>query len=198
LKGEKNVKTMKFVLAMACVLGLAASCFAQSADTNAVTNRMSGMQAAKARVQALKAAQAKVHEQSSAETPVAAGLVSGTLTFTVTISLHPGFPSTSKIYCYIDASTNEYSAEPTGSFDANAYVTATISGSTATCTTSIKYGWWLASPSTDSLDEYVDIYTIYGTYGTAPYWENTSDWTNSVTGVPASGSTTSVKVSTAL
>ena len=192
------MKTMKLFFAMACVLGLAASCFAQSADTSARTNRISGVQAAKARIEAIKAAQAKVHEQSSAETPsetpVAAGLVSGTLSFTVTISLHPGFPSTSKIYCFIEASTEE----SPGSFNANGYVQASISGSTATCSTSLKYGWWLATPSSDFLSEYVDVYTIYGTYGTAPYWENTSDWYNTVTGVPASGSTTSVKVSTAI
>jgi len=81
---------------MACMLGLAASCFAQNADTNVSTKKTSGIQAARAAAaRALKAP-----GQSSEEVPaVAATLTSGAFVFTITIDLHPGFPTSDKIYC---------------------------------------------------------------------------------------------------
>jgi hypothetical protein len=191
---EKNVKTMKFFFAMACVLGLAASCFAQNADINVPTKKTSGIHAARAA--ALRAL--KAHDQSSEEAPPTTSPTTGTLVFTITIDLHPGFPSNAKLYCSASADTSEYTAPPDVSFSADGYAQATISGTTATCSITLKYGWLLATPKTDTLGLGVDVSVVFGTEGIAPYWVNQSVWSNSVSGVPASGSTTPVKVTTAI
>ena len=184
------MKTMKLFFAMACVLGLTASCFAQNADTNATTRKTSGIQAARAA--ALRAL--KAHDQSSTEVPAAASLVSGTFAFTITINLHPGFPTQDKIYCSAYADTYE----APGSFSADGNVLATISGSTATCKINLTYGWWLGSPASDPVSLGVDVFSTYGTYGTIPYWDNESSWGGSLASVPASGSITTEKISTSL
>jgi len=187
------VKTMKFFFAMACVLGVAASCFAQSADKNVSTQKTSGIQAA--RTAALRTL--KAHDQSSEGAPPAASPTTGTFAFTITIDLHPGFPN-EKIYCLASADTNEYTSLPDVGFSANGYVQATVSGSTATCSINLKYGWLLNTPKTDILTLVVEVSAVYGTEGTAPFWVNDSTWSNAVTGIPASGSTTPIKVTTAL
>ena len=97
------MKTMKFFFAMACVLGLAASCFAQNADTNAPTNNAPGIQ--RARDAALRAL--KAHDQGPAEVPATTTPTTGTLVFNITIDVNPGLPSTEKIYCSASASTFE-------------------------------------------------------------------------------------------
>jgi hypothetical protein len=191
---EKNVKTMKFFFAMACVLGVAASCFAQNADINVPTKKTSGIQAARAA--ALRAL--KAHDQGSAEAPPTTSPTTGTFVFTITIDLHPGFPSGQKIYCSASADTSEYTAPPDVTFSADGYVQATVSGSTATCSITLKYGWLLATPTKDPVGLGVNVGFIYGTVGTAPYWINESVWSNSLPGVPASGSTTPIKVTTAI
>jgi len=186
---------MKFFFAMACVLGLAASCFAQNADTNATTTRTSGIQAARAA--ALRAL--KAHDQGSAEGPATSpALTSGTLTFSVTINLHPGFPSSGKIYCYAYAETSESASPVSADFSDDGEVAATMSGSTATCTVTLIYGWYLATPSSDSVGLGVTVGAVFGTKGTIPYWENYSTWSSELTSVPASGSTTTEKVATSL
>ncbi len=192
---EKNVKTMKFFFAMACVLGLAASCFAQNADTNVSTKKTSGIQAARAAAaRALKAP-----GQSSEEVPaVAATLTSGTFVFTITIDLHPGFPTSDKIYCSANAYTSESSSANYADFSADGYVQATVSGSTATCSITLKYGWLLATPTSDTVGLGVDVRSTYGSAGTIPWWDNESTWGSSLASVPASGSTTPVKVTTAI
>jgi len=190
------VKTMRFFFAMACVLGLAASCFAQDADTNSPTMKAHGIQAARAA--ALRAL--KAHDQSSAEVPEPVSITptTGSFVFTITIDLHPGFPTTGKIYCSASADTDEFSSLPSGAFSADGFVEATRSGSTATCSITLIYGWYLASPKTDVVALGVDVSATFGTLGTPPYWVNESSWSNTLTGVPASGSTTPEKVTTAL
>ncbi len=118
--------------------------------------------------------------------------------FTITIDLHPGFPSNDKIYCSASADTNEYAAEPYVTFSADGYVEATSNGKTATCSITLKYGWLLATPSTDPVGLGVDVYAIYGTEGSIPYWTNESEWSNTLPGVPSSGSTTPINVTTAI
>lgn len=187
------MKTMKFFFAMACVLGLAASCLAQNADTNAPTKKLSGIQAARAA--ALRAL--KAHDQSPAEVPAAATTpTTGTFVFTITIDLHPGFPSSEKISCSADASTQEYATSPFVGFSADGTVAATVSGNTATCSITLKYGWLLATPTTDTVALGVDVFAVYGTEGIIPFYVNESTWSSTIS-VPASGSTTAVKVTTA-
>lgn len=184
------MKTTKLPFAIACILALAASCLAQSADTNVAAKKSPGIDAARAAaLRALKAS-----DISPDTLPPAASFITGKFNFTVTIHVNPGIPTTSKIFCSASAVTTDAS---NFFFDDGAAV-ATRSGSTATCTLTLFYGWFLAAAATDKVAMGVVVTSSIGALGTPPYETLESTSSLAPIAVPASGATTAVNVTTSI
>jgi hypothetical protein len=128
-----------------------------------------------------------VGSMSAATTPT-----TGTYTINFTLTVASNIPTTADISC---SSELEVTGDKVGTIVETAAALATRSGSTATCTVSIPYSWNLESPTTDKL--YV-LYTIIAPANTTvvyPAPSRTSHLDSPyTTGVPATGTTTTVNV----
>jgi len=111
----------------------------------------------------------------------------GKFVFNFTITVSSTLASTAKILCEASASTEDVS---TLNFIAEtASVTATRSGSTATCTVTIPYSWNLSSSTTDKVSlSYQIIAGVPST--TIPLATRTSEQSLKTIAVPANGATT--------
>jgi len=77
----------------------------------------------------------------------------GTISLGFTIRLATPVPSGGSVLCSLTAAITDTSASGTdGVFSEIDTATATISGSTATCTAKIPYSWFLVDSSTDVID----------------------------------------------
>jgi hypothetical protein len=128
-----------------------------------------------------------VRSMSAATTPT-----TGTYTISFTITVASSIPTTDDISC---SSELEVTGDKVGTVVETASALATRSGSTATCTVTIPYSWNLETPTTDKL--YVSYYLLTPANTTVvdPAPARTSHLDSPyTTGVPASGSTTTVNV----
>jgi hypothetical protein len=124
---------------------------------------------------------------SAATTPT-----TGTYTINFTITVASSIPATYDISC---SSELEVTGDKVGTVVETASALATRSGSTATCTVTIPYSWNLETPTTDKL--YVSYYLLTPANGKTvnPAPVRTSHLDSPyTTGVPATGTTTTVNV----
>jgi hypothetical protein len=186
---EKNVKTMKYFLALACVLGLVASCMAQNADTDVPTKKMPGIQDARAAaLRALKAHDLSTEDSTGEVSPPATTPSTGKFVFNIKINVNPGLPTTSKIFCSASAATAE--SVTLVSFVDDGAVVATRSGSTATCSITLPYGWFLATPTKDPVGLGIAVTSLTGSSSTPPNQTGESLQSLHLPAVPANGATT--------
>lgn len=119
----------------------------------------------------------------------------GTFTFKITITIKSTNLGSDTIECAASASVNDISTTTgvsSGTYIETASVTATRSGSTATCTVNIPYSWGLANASTDIVGlDYVIIATNFTTGSFGQPGRNNSHILAS-TKVPANGTTTTI------
>lgn len=187
------MKTTKFLFAIACLLALAASCFAQDATPGATTKNAPGIRAARAA--ALRAL--KAHDVNAADLPPATTTpTTGKFVFNIKIDVNPGLPTTAKIGCSASLATADTATAD--AFENDGVAVATRSGSTATCSITVPYGWFLATPTKDEVGIGVVIESETGTLGTPPYQVGTSTQELILTAVPANGATTTENITTSI
>ena len=181
------MKAMKFLLLAACITGVS---FAQDAaatkPSSGILGYLDPQTGAFRPVQINKSAPSEV----PAVTPT-----TGKFVFNVSIAVNPGLASSAKITCSAGVSVGEPS-NFTG-FGDTVVATATRSGGTAACTINVPYGWYLQTPTKDTVVISVTVSADAGTLGTPPYSIGSSLQELSIA-VPASGATTTEAINTAI
>jgi hypothetical protein len=129
-----------------------------------------------------------------ADAPAAIAPTTGTLTFTITITVKSTNLGTDKIVCTANASTSEV-VPPSGfrSVNETASVAATGSGSTRTCTVTIPYSWPLSTAKTDTVSLSYSVSAIGAAAGGGVPLRLSTQTLPSIK-VPASGATTPISV----
>ena len=126
-------------------------------------------------------------QEADVPPPAATG---GKLVFNFTITVSSALASTTKIFCTASATVLEATLSE---FAESASVTATRSGSTATCTVTIPYSWNLSTVSTDRVSlSYTIIAGVPTT--TIPLATRTSEHSLPPISVPANGATTTATI----
>jgi hypothetical protein len=182
------MKTVKLIFAIACVLGLAASCFAQDVQTKKTPGILGYLDPKTGAFRILP-----TPGTGPAESPTVSP-TTGKLVFNLTIAVNPGLSSSAKILCTATAAVAE--ASTGGVFEDTGAVAATRTGSTAKCTATLPYGWNLANPSSDRVGLSVNVTATVGT-GAPPFTESISSQSLSIA-VPPSGTTTTEAISTSI
>jgi hypothetical protein len=181
---EKNMKLMKLLFAVTCLLGLVASSFAQNVETRKKTlgylDPKTGLFHSLARTP-LSA------EEAGSITPT-----TGTFAFTVTITISKTLPTTAVIECEVFGGVED---SITGTFSNEEVVTATRSGTTATCKLTMPYSWDLGNSSKDVVN--LDL-IVSASYTTPQFYEESFDNPLITIPVPANGSTTKENITTTI
>jgi hypothetical protein len=177
------MKLSKLVLAFVCLAALTAGCFAQSdaSKSHGIPGYLDP------ETGAFKPFQSQTEAIDLAKvTPT-----TGKFVFSFTVTVASTIATATKILCQADATVTE----PTTFFTASeiAAVTATRSGSTATCTVTIPYSWPLTTASKDIVNLAFSISA--GTPGSTTTSYRISTQTAGTIPVPATGSTTSLSFS---
>lgn len=120
----------------------------------------------------------------------------GEYILTISITVSTAVPTGGSIACGFHATTSDASATE---INETVYAVASGTSGTVTCTLAIPYEWVLTNASGDVVSLYYDI-GIFNSgqsvqIGDAPIRSQTH-WLPSVTGVPASGTHTSLSAST--
>jgi len=191
------VKTSKFPFAIACILALVASCLAQNEETNVTTSvqtkRTPGV------LGYMDQKTGTFHPLTNginpADLPPATTPTTGKLVFNIKIAVNPGLPTTAKIQCEATATVGDLTTNAL--FTNMGVVNATRSGATATCSITLPYGWFLASPSTDTVVLGIVVDATNGALVTPPYTLATGSQSLTIK-VPANGATTTENLSTSI
>jgi hypothetical protein len=182
------MKTTKLICTIVCALGLVASAFAQNVESKKSPGILGYLDPKTGAFHVLTRSVGP--EETPQVTPT-----TGKFVFNITIAVNPGLPSTSKISCTASVAVEE--AATVSLFEDNGAAAATRSGSTATCSITLPYGWYLTTPTTDMVTLNIQVASVTGKVGTLPYSDGLSSQTLSIK-VPASGSTTTETISTAI
>ena len=95
-----------------------------------------------------------VNDETAAATAAASAPVTGTFVAKFTIKLATAVPSGDSVLCTLGAGLideNHTTFTVNNEIEESKSMKATVSGSTATCTVSLPYSWYLSSPSTDTV-----------------------------------------------
>jgi hypothetical protein len=144
------MKTTKFILAIACVLGLAASTFAQSLQTRKNPGTLGYLDPKTGAFRTLPTADISPEPQSLT-------IATGKIVTTFTITVSSAIAASAKISCAVQAAILD--ATTGAILEDIATVIASRSGtSTATCTVTLPYSWNLGSASSDMVALGYEIY----------------------------------------
>jgi hypothetical protein len=128
----------------------------------------------------------------------------GTFVAKFTIKLVSAVPSGSEVECVLDADTediNDSTYTVNNSIAESASGKATVSGSTATCTATLPYSWYLLYPTTDTVELTYQLYILSPTATNQTAISRVSDQYVPGAGaikVPATGTTTTYTISATL
>lgn len=189
------MKRLRFPFALACLLALAASCLAQNADTTESINVQTKTSSTLIDARAAARRALATHDTDQVEPPAATTPTTGKLVFNIKIDVNPGLPTTAKIGC--EASVAVADITSLDSFENIGEAAATRSGSSATCTITLPYGWFLASPTKDAVGIGIVVTSTTGTLGTPPFTEAASSQSIKLA-VPANGATTTENIVTSI
>ena len=184
------MKLMKLLFAAICLLGLVASGFAQNAETQKKTAVFGYMDSKTGLFHSLTRTPLSP-EEAAAVTPT-----TGKFVFNVTITVASTLSTKAVIGCQVAGGIADVTS---GDIFSNVVVvTATRSGTTATCTLAVPYSWDLASPAKDTVAFDLSVDATVGTPGTAAFYEETFDAPVITTKVPATGTTTTENIITTI
>ena len=189
-----------FVFFVILVVGLASSAFGQFASHFPLSHRELGYYDHATGV--FTPLQLAAQE---AEVPPATTPTTGTIVFSITITLKTAVPKNGVVGCdghaFVSGDSSGFNAQENG------FALATGTGTTRTCKVTIPYSWLLASPTTDSIGlnynafvaEGIELTATNGT-GTAVEFGNvrSSDQSIAPIKVPVNGATTTETVSITL
>ncbi len=178
------MKTTKLVFAIACVLGLVASSFAQNAGTKKSPGILGYLDPKTGVFRTLP-----TPVTDSAE-PAATTVFGGTFVVTFTITVKSAIATSAKISCSVTASLIDAETTNPSIIEEEAAVVATRSGSTATCTVTIPYSWNLATGSTDKVTLAYSLVAPVEATATTAFPQRLSTQDIATISVPANGKTT--------
>lgn len=146
----------------------------------------------------------EVSDEASATAAATAVATTGTLVAKFTMKLVTPVPSGGEVLCGLNASVQD---ENTSTYTfanqifESASTKAAVSGSTATCTVTIPYSWFLTYASTDTVQLTYMLYVLNGTATTQANEARSSSQYVPGAGairVPANGATTTYTISATL
>lgn len=141
------------------------------------------------------------HPSRRAAPPASASPTTGTVDVTIQITIVSTLATGSKIDCLSTLFAEQiFTAGGDAYFDENETVTATVSGTTATCKVSIPYAWLLSSASTVETS-FTGTYTVEASApakSTGIIERSSTGTFVSSTTIPASGTTSTYTVSVTL
>lgn len=179
------MKLTKLLFTLTCLLGVVASGYAQTAEDQKPTfgyMDKSGM---------FHPLNRPIRDAETASiTPT-----TGKFVFNATLTISPGLPTNAVIVCTVAGGVADATS---GVFSNSVSVTATRSGSTATCTLNMPYSWDLASPSADVVRLDFVATAIVGTLGSQNFYEETFTAPAITSKVPANGATTTETVTSTI
>ena len=178
-----NSKLCSLLCVCACLIGLNAALWGQSAPT------VSGIRGYLDPRTGIFHSLAQMTPQD--EEP-ATSTFAGKFVFNFTITISSTISTSVKIACAANATLEDVAT--TNFILESAEVTATRSGSTATCTVNIPYSWKLGSAPTDKVTLTYQISAPVEATGTAVLPSRISQQTVGVISVPANGATTTETV----
>lgn len=182
------MKLMKLLFAAICLLGLVASGFAQTTETQKAP--VFGYMDAKTGLFHSLTRTPLSPEEAAAITPT-----TGKLVFNVTITVSSALSTSAVIGCEVVGGVADIA---TGEFSNVAGVTATRSGTTAKCTITVPYSWDLATPAKDTVEFDLSVSATVGTFGTASFYNETFSAPAVTMKVPANGTTTTQDITTTI
>jgi len=183
------MKLMKLLFAVICSLGLLASGFAQTTETQKKTAVFGYMDPKTGLFHSL-ARTPLSPEEAAAIVPT-----TGKFVFNVTITVNSALSTKAVIGCEAVGGVADLT---TGEFTNIVAVTATRSGTTATCTVTVPYSWDLATPAKDTVAFDLSVSASVGTLGSTTFYDETFTAPGITTKVPANGATTTENITTTI
>jgi hypothetical protein len=180
------MKSMKWMFAVACLLTVVGSAFAQNAETKrnfGYVDSKTGM----------------FHPLN--RTPLSDEILatitptSGKFVFNVTITVSSALPTTAVISCGVNGFVDDLL---TGDFSNFVEVTAKRTGNTATCTLTVPYEWYLGQPTKDIVEMDLTVDATAGITGTTGFYEETFSTPAITMAVPVTGTTTTKTITTTI
>jgi hypothetical protein len=186
---EENMKLVKLSFAVACLLTLVASGFAQTADASQSKKTFGYVDTKTGLFHPLTRA-IQSEESRAAITPT-----TGKFVFNVTITVSSALPTSAVIVCEVVGGVADATS---GEFSNDVVVTATRSGNTASCPVTVNYSWDLASPTKDTVEFDLTVTATTGTVGGENFSQETFIAPAVTAKVPANGATTTETVATTI
>jgi hypothetical protein len=183
---RRKMKSIKLMLALACLIALAGSALAQ----NTPNKRTFGYIDGKTGIFHPLDRTLLSEETAAAITPT-----TGTFVFNVTITVSSALPTTAVIGCTVSGGVADLL---TGEFSNFVGVTAKRTGNTATCTLHMPYEWYLGQPTKDVVELDLDVSASVGTIGSAGYYAEEFIAPIVTQAVPVNGTTTTKNVTTTI
>jgi hypothetical protein len=180
------MKLSKLLFAIVGLLGFVTGGVAQNVETNKTHGILGYLDPKTGAFRALPRAVRPSADASITPT-------SGTYTFTFNITVSSALPASAGIYCSASASVTD---DVEGFFSNDVSITATRKGSTATCTLTMPYEWYLNTPSKDLVSLSWSVYTSTD-IGKEGYTED-AEGSLPTKSVPANGATTAETVTTTI
>jgi hypothetical protein len=180
------MKPMKVLFAVTCLLGLVASGFAQNVETRKKTGVFGYLDPKTGLFHSLARTPLSAEEAASI-TPT-----TGTFVFTVTITISKTLPKAAVIECDVFGGVED---SITGTYSNEEVVTATRSGTTATCKLTMPYSWDLGDPAKDTVDLDLGVSASYTT--PEVYYESFDNPVITIP-VPPNGHTTNENIRTTI
>ena len=182
------MRTMKLLFAIACLLGLLATSFAQNAETGKSSGVFGYMDPKTGLFHSLNRTPLAIEPEAITPT-------TGKFVFNVTITVSSALPTTAVIECLVSGGVV---GDPAGTFTNTVTVTATRSGNTATCTLNVPYSWDLTTPTKDVVAFDLAVTASAGSPASASFYEETFTAPAITTKVPATGTTTTETIATTI
>jgi hypothetical protein len=176
------MKSMKLMLAVACLIAMVSSAFAQNTPNKRTFGYIDGKTGIFHPLNRTPLSE----EAAAAITPT-----TGTYVYNVTITVSSALPTTATIICNLSGGVDD---PVSGVYSNEVEVTAKRTGNTATCTLTMPYSWDLASPTKDTVELDLGITATSGSFGSAGYYFEEFIAPGTTSTVPKTGTTTTQNV----
>jgi hypothetical protein len=179
---KKIMKSIKLMLALACLIALGGSALAQNTPNKRTFGYIDGKTGIFHPLNRTPLSE----EAAAAITPT-----TGTFVYSVTITVSSALPTTATITCDLSGGTDDLVS---GVYSNEVEVTAKRTGNTATCTLTMPYSWDLADASKDTVELDLGITATNGSFGSAGYYFEEFIAPATTSAVPKTGTTTTKSV----
>jgi hypothetical protein len=187
-----SMKISRIALVLACFIGLTQLAWGQKPSPKAGSGILGYLDPQTGAFRPLAQTPATPEDEDALTATLP---TTGTLVFTITVTIKPPLATGNTVTCVANASVSEGTIPPNiFSFTELGSATAPGTTSTRTCTVTINYSWPLLTPTTDKIS--LDIVVTAGTSIAQPIRSHTRNLLTIP--VPASGKTTPLSAAVTL